>query len=103
MMPYSPVTLEPDHLDGALKVGRQPHHGFNHGSMANAMLQATARRRPIRSPGHFDVRRRRLQHDDGGFYHPHPDGLPVKVIVLNNGTLGFVEMEMKANGFGYGL
>ena len=26
-------------------------------------------------------------------------GLNVKVIVLNNGTLGFVEMEMKANGF----
>jgi pyruvate dehydrogenase (quinone) len=26
-------------------------------------------------------------------------GLPVRVIVLNNGTLGFVEMEMKANGF----
>ena len=25
--------------------------------------------------------------------------LPVKVIVLNNGTLGFVEMEMKATGF----
>ena len=26
-------------------------------------------------------------------------GLPVKIIVLNNGTLGFVELEMKANGF----
>jgi len=26
-------------------------------------------------------------------------GLPVKVIVLNNGTLGFVEMEMRASGF----
>ena len=26
-------------------------------------------------------------------------GLPVKVIVLNNGTLGFVEMEQKATGF----
>ena len=25
--------------------------------------------------------------------------LPVKVSVLNNGTLGFVEMEMKARGF----
>jgi pyruvate dehydrogenase (quinone) len=25
--------------------------------------------------------------------------LPVKVIVLNNGTLGFVEIEMKAAGF----
>ena len=26
-------------------------------------------------------------------------GLPVKVVVLNNGTLGFVELEMKASGF----
>jgi pyruvate dehydrogenase (quinone) len=26
-------------------------------------------------------------------------GLPVKIIVLNNGTLGFVELEMKAGGF----
>src|SRR5260221_425187 len=26
-------------------------------------------------------------------------GLPVKIVVLNNGTLGFVEMEMKATGF----
>ena len=26
-------------------------------------------------------------------------GLPVKVVVLNNGTLGFVELEMKAGGF----
>jgi len=25
--------------------------------------------------------------------------LPVKIVVLNNGTLGFVEMEQKANGF----
>jgi pyruvate dehydrogenase (quinone) len=26
-------------------------------------------------------------------------GLPVKVVLLNNGTLGFVELEMKAGGF----
>jgi pyruvate dehydrogenase (quinone) len=26
-------------------------------------------------------------------------GLPIKIIVLNNGTLGFVELEMKASGF----
>ena len=25
--------------------------------------------------------------------------MPVKIILLNNGTLGFVEMEMKAGGF----
>jgi pyruvate dehydrogenase (quinone) len=43
---------------------------------------------------------------DGGFTMMMGDfitlsqlALPVKVVVLNNGTLGFVEMEMKANGF----
>ena len=43
---------------------------------------------------------------DGGFTMMMGDfislvqlGLPVKVVVLNNGTLGFVEMEMKACGF----
>ena len=43
---------------------------------------------------------------DGGFSMMMGDfitltqiGLPIKVVVLNNGTLGFVEMEMKASGF----
>jgi pyruvate dehydrogenase (quinone) len=43
---------------------------------------------------------------DGGFSMMMGDflslsqlGLPVKVVLLNNGTLGFVEMEMKATGF----
>ena len=43
---------------------------------------------------------------DGGFAMMMGDfitliqmDLPVKVIVLNNGTLGFVELEMKASGF----
>src|SRR5260370_32376189 len=43
---------------------------------------------------------------DGGFAMMMGDfirlsqvGLPVKVIVLNSGTLGFVEIEMKASGF----
>ena len=43
---------------------------------------------------------------DGGFALMMGDclslkqlNLPVKIVVLNNGTLGFVEMEMKANGF----
>ena len=43
---------------------------------------------------------------DGGFGMMMGDflsltqlGLPVKVVVFNNGTLGFVEMEMKASGF----
>ncbi|NII54802.1 ubiquinone-dependent pyruvate dehydrogenase [Luteibacter sp. SG786] len=73
---------------------------FNHGSMANAMLQAIgaqatlADRQVISFSG------------DGGFTMMMGEfvtliqhKLPVKVIVLNNGTLGFVEMEMKASGF----
>ena len=73
---------------------------FNHGSMANAMLhaigaQATYPRRQVIS---FS--------GDGGFSMMMGDfitllqlKLPVKIILLNNGTLGFVELEMKAGGF----
>jgi len=73
---------------------------FNHGSMANAMLQAIgaqaalADRQVISFSG------------DGGFTMMMGEfvtliqhKLPVKIVVLNNGTLGFVEMEMKASGF----
>jgi hypothetical protein len=35
----------------------------------------------------------------GDFITLSQQNLPLKVIVLNNGTLGFVEMEMKAGGF----
>jgi pyruvate dehydrogenase (quinone) len=73
---------------------------FNHGSMANAMLQA------IGAQAAFPRRQVISLSGDGGFTMMMGDfitlsqiGLPVKVIVLNNGTLGFVEMEMKANGF----
>ncbi|OSJ26522.1 pyruvate oxidase [Bradyrhizobium japonicum] len=73
---------------------------FNHGSMANAMLQA------IGAQAAFPNRQVISMSGDGGFSMMMGDfmtltqmGLPVKVIVLNNGTLGFVEMEMKANGF----
>jgi pyruvate dehydrogenase (quinone) len=73
---------------------------FNHGSMANAMLQA------IGVQTAFPDRQVISMSGDGGFSMMMGDfitltqmGLPVKVIVLNNGTLGFVEMEMKANGF----
>ncbi|PSJ40842.1 ubiquinone-dependent pyruvate dehydrogenase [Allosphingosinicella deserti] len=70
-----------------------------HGSMANAMTQAiglqaaNAGRQVVSLSG------------DGGFAMLMGDfltlvqhDLPVKVIVFNNGTLGFVEMEMKAAG-----
>jgi pyruvate dehydrogenase (quinone) len=73
---------------------------FNHGSMANAMLQA------IGAQSAYPQRQVISMSGDGGFSMMMGDfvtltqlGLPVKVIVLNNGTLGFVELEMKASGF----
>ena len=73
---------------------------FNHGSMANALLHA------IGAQSAFPGRQVISMSGDGGFSMMMGDfltlvqmGLPVKVIVLNNGTLGFVEMEMKAGGF----
>ncbi|MEA2802379.1 MAG: hypothetical protein QOE49_2474 [Rhodospirillaceae bacterium] len=73
---------------------------FNHGSMANALLQA------IGAQATYPARQVISMSGDGGFAMMMGDfislsqlGLPVKVIVLNNGTLGFVEMEMKASGF----
>jgi pyruvate dehydrogenase (quinone) len=73
---------------------------FNHGSMANAMLHAIGAQSacPDRQVISFS--------GDGGFSMMMGDfltlqqmNLPVKIILLNNGTLGFVELEMKANGF----
>jgi pyruvate dehydrogenase (quinone) len=68
--------------------------------MANAMLQA------IGAQAAFPGRQVVSLSGDGGFTMMMGDllsltqlGLPVKVIVLNNGTLGFVELEMKASGF----
>src|SRR3984957_1383188 len=73
---------------------------FNHGSMANALLQA------IGVQAAFPGRQVISLSGDGGFSMMMGDfitltqlALPIKVIVLNNRTLGFVEMEMKANGF----
>ena len=73
---------------------------FNHGSMANGLLQA------IGAQAAYPQRQVISMSGDGGFSMMMGDfitliqtGLPVKVVVLNNGTLGFVEMEMKASGF----
>jgi pyruvate dehydrogenase (quinone) len=73
---------------------------FNHGSMANALLQA------IGAQAAFPGRQVVSLSGDGGFTMMMGDfitlsqmGLPVKVVLLNNGTLGFVELEMKASGF----
>jgi pyruvate dehydrogenase (quinone) len=73
---------------------------FWHGSMANAMPQAIGvqkaypRRQVISLSG------------DGGFTMLMGDmlslkqlGLPVKVVVFNNGALGFIELEQKSTGF----
>jgi pyruvate dehydrogenase (quinone) len=73
---------------------------FNHGSMANAMLQAIGAQSACKGRQVISMS------GDGGFTMMMGDfisltqlGLPVKVVVLNNGTLGFVEMEMKSSGF----
>lgn len=73
---------------------------FNHGSMANAMLQAIGAQ--AAQPGRQVV----SLSGDGGFSMMMGDfislsqlNLPVKIVVFNNGVLGFVAMEMKAAGF----
>jgi pyruvate dehydrogenase (quinone)/pyruvate oxidase len=72
---------------------------FNHGSMANALPQAIGVQAAY--PGRQVV----TLSGDGGLAMLMGElltvrqlGLPVKIIVFNNGTLGFVEMEMKAAG-----
>ncbi len=73
---------------------------FNHGSMANAMLHA------IGAQAAYPSRQVVSFSGDGGFTMMMGEfvtliqtGLPLKIVVLNNGTLGFVELEMKASGF----
>jgi pyruvate dehydrogenase (quinone) len=73
---------------------------FNHGSMANALPQA------IGAQASFPGRQVISLSGDGGFSMLMGDfitlaqqKLPVKVVIFNNGTLGFVELEMKAAGF----
>jgi pyruvate dehydrogenase (quinone) len=68
--------------------------------MANAMLHA------IGAQAAFPKRQVISFSGDGGFTMMMGEfvtliqtGLPVKIVVLNNGTLGFVELEMKASGF----
>lgn len=70
-----------------------------HGSMANAMAQAIGARAAF--PGRQVV----SLSGDGGFAMLMGDlltlrqeELPVKVVVFNNGSLGFVELEMKTAG-----
>ena len=73
---------------------------FWHGSMANAMAQA------IGAQAAFPRRQVISLSGDGGFQMLMGDflslvqlGLPVKVVVFNNGALGFIEIEQKSTGF----
>jgi pyruvate dehydrogenase (quinone) len=73
---------------------------FWHGSMANAMAQG------IGAQGAFPGRQVISLSGDGGFTMLMGDfltltqhKLPLKVVVFNNGTLGFVELEQKSTGF----
>ena len=73
---------------------------FWHGSMANAMPQG------IGAQAAFPDRQVVSLSGDGGFTMLMGDfltlvqyGLPLKVVVFNNSTLGFVELEQKSTGF----
>ena len=73
---------------------------FWHGSMANAMAQA------IGAQNAFPDRQVISLSGDGGFTMLMGDfislaqlGLPVKVVVFNNGALGFIALEQKSTGF----
>ncbi|MBO0359284.1 ubiquinone-dependent pyruvate dehydrogenase [Hymenobacter sp. BT186] len=72
---------------------------FNHGSMANAMPQAIGAQ--LTHPGRQVI----AMAGDGGLAMLLGElltirqlKLPVKIVVYNNASLGFVELEMKANG-----
>jgi pyruvate dehydrogenase (quinone) len=73
---------------------------FWHGSMANAMAQA------IGAQSAFPGRQVISLSGDGGFAMLMGDflslaqlGLPAKIIVFNNSSLGFIEVEQKSTGF----
>jgi pyruvate dehydrogenase (quinone) len=73
---------------------------FWHGSMANAMAQS------IGAQAAFPSRQVVSLSGDGGFAMLMGDllslkqlDLPVKVVVFNNGALGFIELEQKSSGF----
>ena len=72
---------------------------FNHGSMANALPQAIGAQ--VSHPGRQVI----TLSGDGGLSMLMGDlltlrqlRLPVKIVVFSNGSLGFVELEMKAAG-----
>jgi pyruvate dehydrogenase (quinone) len=83
-----------------MKKGRNLLGSFNHGSMANAMPQA------IGAQFRYPERQVISLSGDGGFGMLMGDlltirqyKLPVKIVIFNNGILGFVALEMKAQGY----
>ncbi len=84
----------------AMNGRRQLLGSFWHGSMANAMAQG------IGAQAAFPGRQVISLSGDGGFTMLMGDfitltqhRLPVKLVVFNNGALGFIELEQKSTGF----
>jgi pyruvate dehydrogenase (quinone) len=84
----------------AMNGSRRLIGSFWHGSMANALAQG------IGAQAAFPGRQVVSLSGDGGFTMLMGDflslvqlGLPVKVVVFNNGALGFIELEQKSTGF----
>jgi thiamine pyrophosphate-dependent acetolactate synthase large subunit-like protein len=83
----------------ALNGKRRLIGSFWHGSMANAMAQT------IGAQSAFPGRQVVALSGDGGFTMLMGDflslaqlGLPAKIVVFNNGSLGFIEIEQKSSG-----
>jgi len=84
----------------AMNGSRRLIGSFWHGSMANALAQG------IGAQAAFPGRQVVSLSGDGGFTMLMGDflslvqlGLQVKVVVFNNGALGFIELEQKSTGF----
>jgi pyruvate dehydrogenase (quinone) len=84
----------------AMNGSRRLIGSFLHGSMANAMSQA------LGAQASFPGRQVVSLSGDGGFTMLMGDlisfkqlNLPAKIVVFNNGALGFIELEQKSSGF----
>ena len=94
----TPTVWAARHLQ--MRKGMNLLGSFNHGSMANAMPQA------IGAQFTYPDRQVISLSGDGGFSMLMGDiltirhyNLPVKIVVFNNGILGFVALEMKVQGY----
>ena len=93
----TPTVWAARHLE--MKAGRRLIGSFNHGSMAAAMPMA------IGAKFAFPDRQVISLSGDGGFAMLMGDlltiyqyNLPVKIVIFNNSSLGFVALEMKVIG-----